>query len=85
MLFQINLIDEISDDPIKFCQDEMIKWLAVPDYARSLTKLQNRGEIIERMKKGRREDVEKLINYVPKEGIQKTLGNYLSSLKNKKK
>ncbi|CAD5115181.1 DgyrCDS4176 [Dimorphilus gyrociliatus] len=82
---QINLIDEISDNPLQACEDEMMNWLKLPDHARTLTKFQNRGHIIEKMKKGRKEDLEKFVKFIPREGIQMALGTYLDNLKSRKK
>lgn len=51
------------------------------DFARSLTKEQLRGPIIQKLEQRQEADIKNFANYITKSAIQKALGNYLEMLK----
>lgn len=83
----IGLIDKVvpQDEVLNAAKLEMERWLKIPAFARQLSKTEARRPTIEKLLKKKEEDIGYFRDYITKDAIQKSLGMYLESLKNRRK
>lgn len=83
----IGLIDKVvpQEEVLSAAQQEMQRWFKIPGFARQLSKTEMRRPTIEKLLKKKEEDIGYFRDYITKDAIQKSLGMYLESLKNKRK
>jgi Delta3-Delta2-enoyl-CoA isomerase len=84
---RIGLVDELGNDKadaIAKCEIFLNKFSKIPSQARGLTKQQFRAADIKELENAREEDINRFITFSQLPEVQKSLGLYLDSLKNKK-
>uniref|UniRef100_K1Q3R9 Enoyl-CoA delta isomerase 1, mitochondrial n=1 Tax=Magallana gigas TaxID=29159 RepID=K1Q3R9_MAGGI len=83
----IGLIDKVvpQEEVLSAAQQEMQRWFKIPGFARQLSKTELRRPTIEKLLKKKEEDIGYFRDYITKDAIQKSLGMYLESLKNRRK
>lgn len=85
---KVGLIDEIAKDKeeaIQKCEHFLLQYKKIPPEARALTKHQIRHQIIKELNDGREEDIELFVSFITNPTMQKSLGQYITFLKWKKK
>ncbi|XP_042361771.1 enoyl-CoA delta isomerase 1, mitochondrial [Plectropomus leopardus] len=83
---RIGLVDQLvpEDQVLTAATQTMTKWLAIPDYARQLTKSMMRKQTIDKLASNRDADIQHFVNFITKDSIQKSLGVYMEMLKKRR-
>ncbi|NP_001291106.1 enoyl-CoA delta isomerase 1, mitochondrial [Esox lucius] len=83
---KIGLVDQLvpQDQVLTAAQENMAKWLAIPDPARQITKSMMRKQTIDRLLSNRETDITNFVSFITKESIQRSLRMYLEMLKGRK-
>ncbi|XP_022531622.1 enoyl-CoA delta isomerase 1, mitochondrial [Astyanax mexicanus] len=83
---KIGLVDQLvpEDKLISTATETMIKWFAIPDYARQISKAMVRKATMDKMLAGREADITNFVTFTNKDSIQKSLGMYMEMLKGRK-
>uniref|UniRef100_A0A3P8YBT0 Enoyl-CoA delta isomerase 1, mitochondrial n=1 Tax=Esox lucius TaxID=8010 RepID=A0A3P8YBT0_ESOLU len=83
---KIGLVDQLvpQDQVLTAAQENMAKWLAIPDPARQITKSMMRKQTIDRLLSNREADITNFVSFITKESIQRSLRMYLEMLKGRK-
>ncbi len=83
---KINLVDEVAElnDVIPKAEEQMKTWLKIPTVARELTKTSMRQDTLSRLLSQRDADTNEFVEFTTREYVQRSLGVYLESLKNRK-
>ena len=84
---KVGLVDKAvpKDQVVSAAEEELSKWIAIPDYARELTKLAMNKENINKLPSRRDEDIANFVDYISRDSIQKNIGAYLEGLKQRTK
>ncbi|XP_071796627.1 enoyl-CoA delta isomerase 1, mitochondrial-like [Asterias amurensis] len=84
---KVGVVDEIVplEDVTSVARERLVKWLQIPDHARVLSKQMGRHQLREKLHSKQEEDIAFFTNFITKDAIQKSIGRYLESLKNRKK
>lgn len=85
---QVGLVDEVAnskEEAVAKCVEFIGSFAKVNPLARSLTKIQLRAADLQELEDGRQKDLEKFIFFINQPAVQKGLGIYIESLKNKAK
>lgn len=83
----IGLIDEIvhkREELEQKAHNEAMKWVKIPPLARHTSKMLLRQRLVQDLKKNREIDTDSFCEFVLNENVQKSLGLYIQSLKQKK-
>ncbi|XP_060757087.1 enoyl-CoA delta isomerase 1, mitochondrial-like isoform X2 [Neoarius graeffei] len=83
---KIGLVDQLvpEENLISTATETMTKWFAVPDHAREISKSMMRKPTLDRLLASREADTKNFVNFISKDSIQKSLGLYLTMLKQRK-
>ncbi|GFV92854.1 enoyl-CoA delta isomerase 1, mitochondrial [Trichonephila clavipes] len=85
---KLDLVKELVDSPsdvVPKAQEELDKWMKIPGAALQMTKLSMRKPFVDDLISYEEQEVEEIVHFVYQEQVQKTLGKYFESLKDKKK
>jgi len=85
---KIGLVDEVWDTneiTLEHSIKQLTAFTSVNAFARHQSKIALRQSFVDKLKKNQDQDIESFVNAIVNEKIQKGLGLYLQSLKNKKK
>jgi len=83
----VKLVDELAEpqDVLARAQEQMAKWVKIPQHARELSKSSMRHETLSLLMSQKTNDIDNFVNFITKESIQMSLKMYLESLKKPKK
>ncbi|MCJ8739679.1 hypothetical protein PDJAM_G00049940 [Pangasius djambal] len=83
---KIGLVDQLvpEEDVLSTATETMTKWMAIPDHAREITKSLLRKPTVDRLLASRDTDSKNFVNFISRDSIQKSLGLYLTMLKQRK-
>ncbi|TTY71122.1 Enoyl-CoA delta isomerase 1, mitochondrial [Bagarius yarrelli] len=83
---KINLVDLVvpEEQVLSTATETMTKFLAIPGHAREISKSMMRKPVVDRLLSCRDADIKNFVSFISKDSIQKSLGQYLSMLKQKK-
>ncbi|XP_054710837.1 enoyl-CoA delta isomerase 1, mitochondrial-like [Uloborus diversus] len=84
----ISLVNDLVESPAELmskAEEEMDKWLKIPDAARIMTKVSLRKPAVDKLISYEKQELEEIIKLMNREETQKMLGKYFESLKGKKK
>ncbi|KAF7471227.1 enoyl-CoA delta isomerase 1, mitochondrial [Marmota monax] len=83
---QVGMVDQVvpEDQVQSTALSVMSQWMAIPDYARQLTKIMMRKATVDHMIKQREADLQNFISFISRDSIQKSLQVYLEKLKQKR-
>ncbi|XP_016338189.1 enoyl-CoA delta isomerase 1, mitochondrial-like isoform X1 [Sinocyclocheilus anshuiensis] len=83
---KVGLVDELvpEDKVLSTATETMMKWLAIPDHARQISKSMMRKPTIDKLLANREADTTNFVSFTTKDSIQKSLGLYMEMLKKRK-
>ncbi|KAI4899381.1 hypothetical protein NFI96_027286, partial [Prochilodus magdalenae] len=83
---KIGLVDQLvpEDKVLSTASETMMKWFALPDHARQISKSMMRKPTIDKLVSNREADIKNFVSFITKDSIQKSLGMYLAMLKQRK-
>ncbi|KYO35952.1 enoyl-CoA delta isomerase 1, mitochondrial [Alligator mississippiensis] len=83
---KIGIVDELvpEEKVLNAAAATMSQWLAIPDYARQISKSMMRKPTLDRLLTHRESDIQNFVSFVTKDSIQKSLQTYMESLKQRK-
>ncbi|XP_025048884.1 enoyl-CoA delta isomerase 1, mitochondrial, partial [Alligator sinensis] len=83
---KIGIVDELvpEEKVLNAAAATMSQWLAIPDYARQISKSMMRKPTLDRLLTHRESDIQNFVSFVTKDSIQKSLQMYMESLKQRK-
>ncbi|KAI5623088.1 enoyl-CoA delta isomerase 1, mitochondrial, partial [Silurus asotus] len=83
---KIGLVDQVvpEEKVLSTATETITKWLAIPDHAREISKSMMRKPTVDRLLASRESDIKNFVNFISKDSIQKSLGFYMNSLKQRK-
>ncbi|XP_012977125.1 enoyl-CoA delta isomerase 1, mitochondrial [Mesocricetus auratus] len=83
---KLGVVDEVvpEDQIHSKVRSVMVKWLAVPDHSRQLTKSMMRKATADNLLKQREADIQNFVSFISRDSIQKSLHVYLEKLKQKR-
>ncbi|XP_019363063.1 PREDICTED: enoyl-CoA delta isomerase 1, mitochondrial isoform X1 [Gavialis gangeticus] len=83
---KIGIVDELvpEEKVLNAAAATMSQWLAIPDYARQISKSMMRKPTLDRMLTHRESDIQNFVSFVTKDSIQKSLQTYMERLKQRK-
>ncbi|KAK2182608.1 hypothetical protein NP493_347g03076 [Ridgeia piscesae] len=83
---KVGLVDHLCDqeEVVKAATEEMSRWLKVNAVARQLSKSAMRQATIDKLVVRQEQDIEDFMTFVQRDAVQKALGFYLQSLREKR-
>ncbi|KAF4092536.1 hypothetical protein AMELA_G00022070 [Ameiurus melas] len=83
---KIGLVDQLvpEENILSTATETMTKWLDIPDHAREISKSMLRKPTVDRLLASRDADIKNFVSFIAKDSIQKSLGLYLTMLKQRK-
>ncbi|XP_061456069.1 enoyl-CoA delta isomerase 1, mitochondrial [Rhineura floridana] len=83
---RVGIVDElVPEEKIQNVAAEvMTQWLAIPDYARQISKSSMRKPTVDHMLAHRDADIQNFVRFISRDSIQKSLQVYLEMLKRRK-
>ncbi|KAI0230048.1 Enoyl-CoA delta isomerase 1, mitochondrial [Lamellibrachia satsuma] len=83
---KVGLVDRLcaEDQVVEAAKEEMARWLKINAVARQLSKSALRQAAIEKLAVRQQEDIENFVTFVRRDAVQKSLGLYLQSLKQRR-
>lgn len=83
---QIGLVDELAKDKtdaIEKCKNYILSYDNIPDFGRTVTKLDLRNDLMQWLKKNKETDIERFVNTMQSPKVQAGLKLYIEQLKQK--
>ncbi|KAK3520757.1 hypothetical protein QTP70_032291 [Hemibagrus guttatus] len=83
---KIGLVDQVvpEEKVLSTATETMTQFLAIPDHAREISKSMMRKPTVDRLLASRDADIKNFVSFISKDSIQKSLGMYLTMLKQRK-